>query len=467
MLFRSKDPDYGYNPQVRGNATILVQSGEPVDILFPPATIAASYAMRNIPDEQDLEFNPDTRRLSGTPIGKVGDNFYMDYYAGDSERLQGEYIFPMPNGVHHISVWVNFAPATIKLSDDYKVINVRQGQPIAPVVFPPARFGKDPISYNMRGLPEGLEFNEDTRRLSGTPTGRPTSSRYTSYTRASYEAEDISGVSGDDSDALIFFIINNPVPLGLRPAETTPELGLLDRNTIRKGAWSTDNEARQIDKRKQEIYTFQLDTPTELTIDLTSDDADAYLSLGEYFTAGYSGGRKVSFNSITFRDTYSNDNSGAGTDARLVVELEAGQYHITAIGRTLNKEPSYYTLRISSPDFAPIVETVPSAGRIVARRLDDARIEFAWNVEGGDRVLPRNRYLPARPPTGRWLNSSDIIVEGVSIGNINVRVDADTGRVEFAFTPASGERILPPSRYFPPSAAVNRWLRSTRIEWIE
>ena len=245
--------------------------------------------------------------------------------------------------------------------------------------------------------------------------------------------------------ATITLVVNEAVPPGLKPAQTTPELGLLDRNIIRKGAWSIDNWS--------DVYTFRLKAPTELTIDLASDGADAKLKVGRF--SGYG-------------ETYTNDNSGPGTDAKLILALEAGRwYKILASGTELSNELSYYTLRISSPDFAPFVQPVPSVGRIVARQLDDARIEFAWHVEGGDRVLPRNRYLPARPPTGRWLNSSDIVVEGVSIGRINVRVDADTGRVEFAFTPAGGERILPQSRYFPASAAVNRWLRSTRIEWIE
>ena len=40
----------------------------------------------------------------------------------------------------------------------------------------------------------------------------------------------------------------------------------------------------------------------------------------------------------------------------------------------------------------------------------------------------------------------------------------DDGRVEFAFTPTGGERILPPSRYFPVDAAIDIWLRSTEID---
>ena len=102
------------------------------------------------------------------------------------------------------------------------------------------------------------------------------------------------------------------------------------------------------------------------------------------------------------------------------------------------------------------------SGRIVARRLDDGRTEFGWQPAGGERVLPRARYFPAGADVGRWLNSSPVEVGGVEIGRINARLRED-GRIEFAFTPADGERILPPSRYFPADAAVGYWLRSTEI----
>ena len=103
-------------------------------------------------------------------------------------------------------------------------------------------------------------------------------------------------------------------------------------------------------------------------------------------------------------------------------------------------------------------------GRIVARRLADGRTEFGWQpTGGGQRVLPRSRYFPANAQAERWLRSSPIEVDGVELGRINARLLAD-GRIEFAFTPSGGERILPQSRYFPVGAVVDRWLRSTVIE---
>ena len=101
-------------------------------------------------------------------------------------------------------------------------------------------------------------------------------------------------------------------------------------------------------------------------------------------------------------------------------------------------------------------------GRIVARLLDDGRVEFGWQPTGGARVLPRQRYFPADITHNRWLRSSPVEVGGAEIGRINARQLSD-GRIEFAFTPTDGERITPQARYFPTDARENRWLRSTEI----
>ena len=102
------------------------------------------------------------------------------------------------------------------------------------------------------------------------------------------------------------------------------------------------------------------------------------------------------------------------------------------------------------------------SGRIVARLLDDGRVEFGWQPTGGTRVLPEKRYFPASIDHNRWLRSSPVEVDGAEIGRINARQSED-GRIEFAFTPTNGERILTDARYFPTNARANRWLRSTEI----
>ena len=101
-------------------------------------------------------------------------------------------------------------------------------------------------------------------------------------------------------------------------------------------------------------------------------------------------------------------------------------------------------------------------GRIVARLLEDGRVEFGWQPTGGARVLPRQRYFPADPGHRRWLRSSPIEVDGAEIGRINARWRI-SGEIEFTFTPTDRTRILPDARYFPADARPNRWLRSTEI----
>ena len=122
---------------------------------------------------------------------------------------------------------------------------------------------------------------------------------------------------------------------------------------------------------------------------------------------------------------------------------------------------------ILAADFTPPAQAQSedeTTGWIVARLLEDGRVEFGWQTPSGERVLPQSRYFPAAPGHSRWLRSSPVEVGGVEIGRINARLRAD-GRIEFAFTPTGGERILPPQRNFPApaDATVGRWLRSTEI----
>ena len=108
-----------------------------------------------------------------------------------------------------------------------------------------------------------------------------------------------------------------------------------------------------------------------------------------------------------------------------------------------------------------------TAGRIVARRLADGRVEFGWQPrrtdgEWGSESLPTKRYFPTDATVDRWLRSSPVWVYGVPIGQINARLLSD-GRIEFAFTPIYRERIEPRARYFPAGITHDRWLRSTEI----
>ena len=101
-------------------------------------------------------------------------------------------------------------------------------------------------------------------------------------------------------------------------------------------------------------------------------------------------------------------------------------------------------------------------GRIRARLTSSGRVEFGFQPEGEELILPAQRFSPAGAQVDRWLVSSDVVSDGDVLGRITARLLAD-GRIEFGFNPVEGERILPPARFFPTTAGVNRWLRSSII----
>ena len=101
--------------------------------------------------------------------------------------------------------------------------------------------------------------------------------------------------------------------------------------------------------------------------------------------------------------------------------------------------------------------------RIAARRLSDGRIEFALQPEGGQRLLPMIRMFSAKPHVGRWLDTSDVINQGVNIGRVSALRRPD-GTTEFTFLTASGERISPRSRVLPAGRATTGWIHSG---WFE
>lgn len=351
------------------------------------------------------------------------------------------------------------APPPLVFTQTIDSINSRKGQPINPTILPPASGGTGRLTYNIahstsgerkKGPPTGLVFDKTTRQLNG---------RVFNDAGALSLYYSVSDTSGRTEEIEIGFAINGPVPAGYAPAITTPELGTLDSGLIRCSIISEESRPSRL-WGQFESYTFHLASPAQVTIDLASEDFDAYLLLIN-------------------GDAWVDDDGGQDTNSRLSVGLAPARYWIYV--RSADQEgEGAYMLRISSPDFTAgnadanrscYDDSVregeldsASTGRIVARRLLDGKTEFAWQPEGGDRILPRSRYLPSDPPTGRWLNSSDIVVEGVNVGRINVQVDAETGRIEFAFTPAGRDRILPQSRYFPSDADPGRWLRSTLIE---
>lgn len=110
----------------------------------------------------------------------------------------------------------------------------------------------------------------------------------------------------------------------------------------------------------------------------------------------------------------------------------------------------------------------------------------------GERLLPRQRFVPAGASLGRWLVSTPVVLAGgdgavalppamdstvgdgvqaASGDGVEVRIAArrvSGGRVEFALQQRDadggwGVRLLPEQRFFPADARVGRWLVSTPL----
>ena len=109
--------------------------------------------------------------------------------------------------------------------------------------------------------------------------------------------------------------------------------------------------------------------------------------------------------------------------------------------------------------------------RIVARKLENGRIEFGLqqhqtNNTWGDRQLPRVRFFPTTATVDRWLASSPL---DLSVGDVRIVArKLENGRIEFGLQQHQpddtwGDRQLPRVRFFPTTATVDRWLRSSPV----
>ena len=107
--------------------------------------------------------------------------------------------------------------------------------------------------------------------------------------------------------------------------------------------------------------------------------------------------------------------------------------------------------------------------RIVARKLDSGRVEFGLQQRQsddtwGERRLPRVRFFPTTATVDRWLASSTL---DLPVGEVRIVArKLDDGRVEFGLQQRQsddtwGDRQLPRVRFFPTTATVNRWLASS------
>ena len=145
-------------------------------------------------------------------------------------------------------------------------------------------------------------IGEPIRRLTGDST--LVRQRIT-LTPGSYRLWAQSGVdeTGDYSLSVV-----REGQLGTCDATTTVVL-----DSTYEGALAT-TDCVTIDGRYADVYALQLDSATTATISLTSDKIDPYLAVAD--TLGYS--------------IAEDDDSGAGTNAVLTLDLDAGTYHVWA-----------------------------------------------------------------------------------------------------------------------------------------
>jgi hypothetical protein len=109
------------------------------------------------------------------------------------------------------------------------------------------------------------------------------------------------------------------------------------------------------------------------------------------------------------------------------------------------------------------VEAPPAVGvRLLARVLEDGRVEFAVDLSDGERSRPRGR-LQVDATVGRWLRSGPVSHDGQEIGRVHAQRLAN-GLVQATYVP-SGAGLADTSRWIvPEDAPVDAWLISGALE---
>ena len=118
---------------------------------------------------------------------------------------------------------------------------------------------------------------------------------------------------------------------------------------------------------------------------------------------------------------------------------------------------------VAHPGITTTETSIDVAGAITARRLDDGRVEFAFRPSGGARIFPEQRYVPADAASNSWLVSSDVTHVDATLGRIIAR-RLDDGRMEFGFRVEGGDELLPHLR-FVPAVTSGGWLRSSELSF--
>ncbi len=118
---------------------------------------------------------------------------------------------------------------------------------------------------------------------------------------------------------------------------------------------------------------------------------------------------------------------------------------------------------IPEPEDAPPPAPQVAASRLLARVLEDGRIEFAIDLTNGERVLPTQRKLPADSPIDTWLRTSPVMHGGEELGHVYARRLED-GIVQATFVAAGADMSATARWIMRDDAHVDAWLISGALD---
>ena len=203
------EPEFNDAPEVSDE--YKYRAGEAIeDLVLPSASggnVELTYSFNTEDLPPGLEFDADTRTISGTPPTDASyayEGYVLTYRVKDVDGDVDELPF---------TLWVNGHPRFDESVSE--VIKFAEGQTIEPFVLPSASGGNGQLTYTLEGrLPEGLSY-DGVRTISGTlePDASYAAAEDTGYT-LTYRVEDQD--DGEPADELTFTIVVHGMPRFVR-----------------------------------------------------------------------------------------------------------------------------------------------------------------------------------------------------------------------------------------------------------
>ena len=406
-------------------ANITATVGKAIDgRILPEATDADSgdtltYSIE--PDLPDgLEFDDDSRALTGTPTEAMEQTTYT-YKVEDGN--DGEDTIGFLITVNAALDPTNAAPT---FADDAKINNIVATVNVAidGRILPEATDADsdDTLTYSLTpDLPAGLDFDADTRALTGTPTEIQAQTLYT------YKVED----GNDGEDSISFFITVNALP----PAKNTAPAFAADAkidNIVATVGQAIDGrflpEATDADSDDTLTYSLTPDLPAGLDFDADTR-ALTGTPIAEQVQTPYTykvmdraaDASDVKSDSISFFITVKAATAGPGTGTQVTV-LPANGYVVYV--RSLANAPVFGTANPAVAEWAnmPDLHALFTEGGGGSLQLNVTGVnarqvvfsEVMWAVDEGkvgQESYTGQQWIELRNRTANAINISDISFE--------------------------------------------------------